>query len=113
MLPSRTEGATTKQSEGYMNFIGVIVGIAIFLIIGLLHPIVIKAEYHFGKSCWPVFALMGLASLVVSLLLENIIASVLTGVFAFSLFWSIHELFAQEKRVRRGWYPANPKKEKK
>lgn len=34
-----------------MNYVGVIIGLATFLIIGLFHPIVIKAEYHFGKQC--------------------------------------------------------------
>ncbi|WP_423893355.1 DUF4491 family protein, partial [Filifactor alocis] len=28
----------------------------------------------------------------------------------FCLFWSIKELFEQEKRVQKGWYPKNPKK---
>ena len=32
-----------------MHFNGIIVGLATFLIIGVFHPIVIKAEYHFGK----------------------------------------------------------------
>ena len=30
--------------------------------------------------------------------------------FAFSSFWSILELFQQEKRVERGWFPKNPKR---
>jgi len=38
-----------------MNFNGIIVGLATFLIIGICHPIVIKAEYHFGKGCWRAF----------------------------------------------------------
>ena len=29
-----------------MNFNGLIIGIATFLIIGAFHPLVIKAEYH-------------------------------------------------------------------
>ena len=31
-----------------MNFIGLIVAIATFVIIGIFHPIVIKTEYYFG-----------------------------------------------------------------
>jgi hypothetical protein len=35
-----------------MNITGIIVGLATFLIIGLFHPIVIKAEYYLGVRCW-------------------------------------------------------------
>ena len=44
-----------------MNYTGLIIAISTFIIIGIFHPIVIKAEYHFGtRSCW-VFALAGIA----------------------------------------------------
>ena len=32
------------------------------------------------------------------------------GVFAFSCFWSIKEVLEQRERVRKGWYPKNPKR---
>ena len=96
-----------------MHFNGIIVGLATFLIIGVFHPIVIKAEYHFGKRCWWFFALAGVAFAVLSLFIENMVWSTITGVTAFSCFWSIHELIEQEKRVERGWFPANPKKKRK
>ncbi|MCQ2117643.1 MAG: DUF4491 family protein [Bacteroidales bacterium] len=32
------------------------------------------------------------------------------GVVGFSCFWSILELFQQEQRVAKGWFPSNPKK---
>ncbi|MBQ1209304.1 MAG: DUF4491 family protein [Bacteroidales bacterium] len=34
------------------------------------------------------------------------------GVFGFSSFWSIHELFKQKERVQKGWFPAKPKSSK-
>ena len=34
---------------------GVILGLVSFLTIGIFHPIVIKAEYHFSEKIWPVF----------------------------------------------------------
>ena len=43
-----------------MNWGGILLGTASFVIIGLFHPIVIWAEYHFGKGCWPVFLAVGL-----------------------------------------------------
>ena len=36
-----------------MNYKGLIVGAAAFAIIGVLHPVVIKAEYHFGVRVMP------------------------------------------------------------
>ena len=89
-----------------MNFTGIIVGLGAFLIIGLLHPVVIKAEYYWGKRCWPAFAVGGVICCIASIMMRNLVASILCGVFSFSLFWSIHELFEQEKRVQKGWYPS-------
>lgn len=93
-----------------MNFVGLIIGISTFLIIGLFHPIVIKLEYHFGVKCWIIFPIAGTAALVASLLIDNVIASSLLGVLAFSSYWSILEMFEQEKRVKKGWFPKNPKR---
>lgn len=93
-----------------VHFTGIIIGASAFLMIGFFHPIVIKAEYYFGVKCWPVFAFAGITALTGSLFVENTILSVLLGVFAFSSFWSILELFQQRKRVERGWFPKNPKK---
>ncbi|MCR5762580.1 MAG: DUF4491 family protein [Treponema sp.] len=39
-----------------MNFESVIVGIASLVIIGIFHPIVIKAEYYFSARVWWLFA---------------------------------------------------------
>lgn len=93
-----------------MNYVGIIIGLCTFLIIGLFHPIVIKAEYHWGKQCWWLFLLLGLGAGAASLFIDNIIVSTLCGVVAFSAFWSILELYEQEKRVEKGWFPANPKR---
>lgn len=93
-----------------MTFTGLIIGIATFLIIGLFHPIVIKAEYYLGTKCWWMFALAGIIFIVLSILIENIILSTILGVFGFSSFWSILELFEQKKRVEKGWFPKNPKR---
>ena len=89
---------------------GIIVGLVSFLIIGLLHPVVIKMEYHRGKRSWPILAVSGIMSTVASLLSNDLVISIVLGVLAFSLFWSVKELFEQEERVRKGWYPSNPRK---
>jgi branched-subunit amino acid transport protein len=93
-----------------MNYNGIIVGLLTFLVIGLFHPIVIKAEYYLGTKCWWMFALAGIIFIVLSILIENIILSTILGVFGFSSFWSILELFEQKKRVEKGWFPKNPKR---
>ena len=93
-----------------LNYSGIIIGVATFLVIGLFHPLVIKAEYYIGVKSWWLFLLLGILSAIASLLVVNLIISILLGVVAFSSFWSIGEVFQQKKRVEKGWFPANPKK---
>ena len=93
-----------------MNYTGLIIGAATFVCIGIFHPIVIKAEYHFGTSCWWAFLLLGLACIAGSLMTTSTVGSTLLGVIAFSSLWSILELFKQKKRVQQGWFPQNPKR---
>ena len=96
-----------------LHFTGIAIGVATFLIIGVFHPIVIKSEYYFGVRCWWAFMLVGLATVVASLLVENVLLSTLLAVIGASSFWSIGELFEQRKRVERGWFPKRDNKAKK
>lgn len=91
-----------------MNFNGIIIGLATFLIIGLFHPIVIKVEYYFGTRVWWAFLVAGVALLALSMLAKSIILSTILGVTAFSSFWSILELIHQRERVKKGWFPKGP-----
>lgn len=93
-----------------VNFLGVIIAVTTFLVIGIFHPIVIKAEYYFGVKCWWVFALVGVMCLALSLFVSNTVLSSLIGVIGCSSFWSILEIFEQRERVRKGWFPKNPKR---
>lgn len=95
-----------------LNFGGLLIGIATFLIIGLFHPVVVKAEYFFGTAIWWIFLAFGLIGTAISLVVSDMVISTLLGVFAFSCFWTIKELFEQEKRVEKGWFPKNPKRNK-
>lgn len=93
------------------NYDGLIIGICTFACIGLFHPIVIKLEYYFGaKKSWWIFPIAGIFGVAGSLSVENTILSAILGVFAFSCFWSIIEVFEQEERVKKGWFPKNPKR---
>jgi len=93
-----------------MNFIGLIIAIATFLVIGIFHPIVIKGEYYFGVRCWWVFAISGIGFIAASLFVDNQVLSTLLGVVGCSCLWSILEVFEQRERVRKGWFPKNPKR---
>lgn len=92
---------------------GLFIGICTFLIIGLFHPVVIKAEYYWGTKCWWLFLLLGIGGIVLSVCVHEVMLSSLLGVFAFSSFWTIKEIFDQEKRVEKGWFPKNPKRKYK
>ena len=91
-----------------INFSGVAIGLATFIIIGVFHPLVIKAEYYWGVRSWWLFLLLGIVTGAVSLLVHNLIISILLGVVAFSSFWSILEVIHQKKRVDKGWFPEGP-----
>ena len=92
---------------------GLFIGICTFLIIGLFHPVVVKAEYYWGTKCWWIFLVLGIVGVIASLSIDNVILSSLLGVFAFSSFWTIKEVFEQEERVQKGWFPKNPKRKYK
>ena len=92
---------------------GLFIGICTFFIIGLFHHVLVKAEYYWGTKCWWIFLVLGIAGVVASLSIDNVILSSLLGVFAFSSFWTIKEVFEQEERVQKGWFPKNPKRKYK
>lgn len=60
---------------------GIVIGVATFLIIGIFHPLVTKGEYYFGVRIWWIFLLMGIAAVIGSVLVENIVWSTLLAVW--------------------------------
>ena len=93
-----------------MNVTGLVIGAAAFLCIGVFHPIVIKAEYYWGVRCWWLFLLFGIGCLAGCLFANGVVPAAILGVAGFSSLWSIIELFKQRERVRKGWFPRNPKR---
>lgn len=93
-----------------LNWEGLAIGACTFLIIGLFHPLVIKGEYYFGLKVNYAFALLGIIASLIALLTEGVFLSAIFAVIAFSSFWSIKEVYEQKERVRKGWFPANPKR---
>lgn len=95
-----------------MNIEGLIIGVSAFVIIGVFHPIVIKSEYYLGKKIWPIFVVVGLILIALAVFMDDIIICSITSITGFTCLWSIHELFEQEERVKKGWFPKNPNKSK-
>lgn len=93
-----------------IHFGGLLLGLCTFLVIGIFHPIVVKTHYYFGTRPWWVFLVVGLAGAGGALLLADLFWSALSGIVGFSSLWTIKELFEQEQRVRKGWFPKNPKR---
>jgi beta-fructofuranosidase len=63
-----------------------------------------------GTSIYEQDAAIGTGCCVAALFTENIYRSSFLGVFGASALWGIGELFEQQKRVERGWFPRNPKR---
>jgi len=93
-----------------MNFEGIIIGIGAFLIIEILHPVLSKPNIILERE-FGLYSLLGDFFIVLSLFIESVIIAALIGVLGFSLLWGIHELFKQEERVKKGWYPKNMKRQ--
>lgn len=96
-----------------MNISGLLVGIFTFLIIGIFHVVVIKSEYYFSKNIWPFFLIIGILLLILSLYTYNMALSSIISILGITFLWSIKELFEQEERVKKGWFPSNPKRKNK
>lgn len=60
-----------------------------------------------------VFLAAGLVLLAVSLMIPDTAFGSIAAVLGVTCLWSIKELFEQEKRVEKGWFPANPKRKNK
>jgi hypothetical protein len=94
-----------------MNVTGILFGAFTFLAIGLGFLWVIKLEYYVGaRVAWAVAAL-GAALVLASLFIPSFVPSAILGVLGGTLIWGATELPAQEKRVARGIFPANPRRQ--
>lgn len=93
-----------------MFYQGIVIGALSFLIIGFFHPIVVKAEFYYGKQSWKWFLLVGILFSTASLFVSSVLISALLSLVGFSSLWSIMEVVEQETRVQKGWFPPNPKR---
>ncbi len=95
-----------------LNITGILVGAGAFLSIALGRYLTIKAEYYFTKKFWIGFLVIGIVSILLSLISEGFILSSILSILGFTFLWGIGEIIEQEKRVEKGWFPKNPKRKK-
>ncbi len=96
---------TSSWLVGGMNLDGLLAGAATLFIIWLTRYACIRGEYYFRRSFRYVFLIFGLAGVLFSLIIGNLLVSAIFAVFGFANLWGIHEVIEQEERVNKGWYP--------
>lgn len=96
-----------------LNISGLLVGASSFLIIILGRWACIAGEYYFSRKIWISFLLIGILALIAGLLIKDVLIASILSIFALTMFWGIHEVIEQEERVKKGWFPENPKRIKK
>ena len=69
-----------------------------------------RNQVYFGKEAWPVFMILGVLCTAASLFTDNQAVGAATAITGAAFLWSIRELFEQEERVKKGWWPENPAK---
>ncbi len=93
-----------------INFSGLLIGAFSYLMIIIGRYSCIAGEYHFSKRLWRIFLITGGLSLIFSLFAVNYYISSMLSIFGFTYLWGIAEIIKQEERVKKGWFPENPKK---
>lgn len=98
-----------RRKNMALNWESVFTGIVSLIVIGAFHPLVIWCEYHFTEKVWPAFLTAGVLCMAAALFTEGMVSTIF-GLFGAGLLWSIRELKQQTERVKKGWFPKNPKR---
>jgi hypothetical protein len=93
-----------------MNLSGVYLGLFMLVAIGIGFVWVIKLEFYVGAHIWKWVLALGIILSLASLWIPSFWVSALTGILGGSIAWGATELPDQEERVKRGDFPANPKR---
>jgi hypothetical protein len=93
-----------------VNFTGLLLGLYMLLVIGFGFFWVIRLEYYAGARVWKGVLALGVCLCLASLFVPDFHLSALVGIFGGSVVWGATELPGQEARVRRGLFPANPRR---
>lgn len=99
--------------EPHLNLTGLWLGLYMLGVIGFGFFWVIKIEYYLGAQVWKVVLILGVLLSLASLFMPSFILSALVGIFGGSVVWGATELPDQAERVRRGLFPANPRRVRK
>ena len=99
-----------KYTGKAMNTTGIIFAIFTVLAIGIGFVWVIKLEYHVGAHVAKIVALVGIGTIFISLFMPGFWVSAIVGVLGGTIVWGSTELPDQEERVKKGIFPANPRK---
>lgn len=94
-----------------INLIGLVSGLSAFIGIWWGHVGVRKIE-SISPVLWVPISLsvvVGLVLEALSLLAQNIYLTAACGILGVTLFWDAFEFYRQERRVKSGHAPANPK----
>ncbi len=94
-----------------MNALGMIAAVAAFLGIWLGHVAVRNIEFLSPTLTLPVmvFAGLGIASETFSFFIVHRPVSTVLGILGITFLWDALEFTRQERRVRKGHAPANPR----
>ena len=95
-----------------MNFTGLIFAGITLAAVGLGFLWVIKLEYYVGAHLAKPVGMLGGVVVLASLVVPGFTASAVVGILGGTIIWGATELPDQEKRVRNGIFPANPKKKR-
>jgi hypothetical protein len=93
-----------------MNPTGLLTGFFMLLMIGFGFFWVIKLEYYVGAHIWKGVLSLGIILSLGSLWIPSFWGSALLGIVGGSIAWGATELPDQAERVRRGIFPANPRR---
>ena len=89
-----------------INFDGLLIGIVTFLIIGLFHPVVVKAEYYWGTKCWWIFLVLGILGVIASLFIDSEFCVRYLTAYSPSHRSGRSRRFSSRRSVcRKGWFP--------
>lgn len=94
-----------------INALGPVAALSAFLGIWFGHVTVRKVEF-ISPSIWPpaiLFVLLGLALEFASARLRSLPLAAACGILGITLLWGALELARQQRRVRKGHAPANPR----
>lgn len=93
-----------------INFIGLAAALAVFFGIWLGHVSVRKIERETVNLWIPscIALALGIGFEIGSFLTPSLILSAMSGILGVILLWDALEFFRQQKRIKRGYAPANP-----